>query len=112
MKRIFEVSNAGVKVVRMKRKEELSVICIEVVVQGKQENKGDFSWTTQKGVDDDEYVAQRWTATVLTSDQFCYNYGFCLRSSKVDMPTMCTVCVCTPCQKIGLRNIFGILAHD
>ena len=28
------MSNAGVKVGRMKRKEELSVICIEVVVQG------------------------------------------------------------------------------
>ena len=37
MKRILKMSNAGVKVGRMKRKEELSVICIEVVVQGKED---------------------------------------------------------------------------
>ena len=35
MERTLQVSNAGVKVRRVKRKEKLSVICIEVMVQGK-----------------------------------------------------------------------------
>ena len=50
MKRILKVSNAGVKVGRMKRKEELSVICIEVVVQGKVGYKS----TKRSGVHDKE----------------------------------------------------------
>ena len=51
MKRILKVSNAGVKVERMKRKEELSVICIEVVVvQGKVGYKS----TNRTGVHDKE----------------------------------------------------------
>ena len=40
------MSNAGVEVGRMKREEELSVICMEVVVQGKG---GDTS-TERSGV--------------------------------------------------------------
>ena len=48
MKRILKVSNAGVEVGRMEREEKLSVICIEVVVQGKE---GD---TKRSGVHDKE----------------------------------------------------------
>ena len=40
------MSNAGVKVGRMKGKEELSVICIEVMVQG----KGGYKSTERSGV--------------------------------------------------------------
>ena len=50
MKKILKVSNAGVKVGRMKRKEKLSVICIEVVVQG----KGGYKSTKRSGVHDKE----------------------------------------------------------
>ena len=42
------MSNAGVKVGRMKRKEELSVICTEVVVQG----MGGYMSTKRSGVHD------------------------------------------------------------
>ena len=50
MKRILKVSNVAVEVGRMKREEESSVICIEVVVQGKG---GDRS-TERSGVHDEE----------------------------------------------------------
>jgi len=43
------VSNAGVEVGRMKREEELSVICLEVVVQGKAGDK----CTERSGVHDE-----------------------------------------------------------
>ena len=33
MERTLQVSNAGVKVRRVKREEKLSVICIEVVIE-------------------------------------------------------------------------------
>ena len=44
------MSNAGVEVGRMKREEELSVICIEVVIQGKGGDKS----TKRSGVHDKE----------------------------------------------------------
>ena len=50
LKRILKVSNAGVEVGRMKREEKVSVICIEVVVQG----KGGDKCTKRSGVHDKE----------------------------------------------------------
>jgi len=43
-----KVSNAGVEVGKVKREEELSVICMEVVVQG----KGGDNCTKRSGVHD------------------------------------------------------------
>ena len=44
------MSNVGVEVGRVKREEQLSVICIEVVVQG----QGGYKSTERSGVHDEE----------------------------------------------------------
>ena len=62
MKRILEVSNAAVEVGRVKREEELSVICIEVVVQG----QGGCKSTERSGVHDEEQRTKNRALTTAT----------------------------------------------
>ena len=47
------MSNVGVEVGRVKREEQLSVICIGVVVQGVQ-GQGGYKSTERSGVHDEE----------------------------------------------------------